>query len=578
MKNVTSTNETGSTTTSYLDVHSLDITKGMALSGTGKTTSLTTSSTLTKSSVAGSSITITRVVTPTSLMNTMEETIDFGQILKDRIAELENELRLVQLREKVAKSVKQENQTSTTISSPIPFPIGKLNFTDIRISSMAHAITAPVTSWPSILLPTGAIQQLTESTKTWMTSTLTTAKLSSYPTPLITTSLSATLASSTPTALFPYRTSQQTLAVTSTTKPAGTLIVLTTTPSKDSTASLTVASRTTPMVKSTTAAATRLASTRVVSIAKSTTSTALLTPTPPTSGTTSTVYTTRKTSAATIRQVSVPTTTATSAVTKIPKTTLAFTSTTLSTTLDDAPSTESSKPETSTLPSAGEVLLTLLNLTGSDVTSPKRQLNPMNASLSTEAQAALVTSSAEEQVSPTSTKAMTNLPPTTGLLLPSMQTAIPSSSTEKAFTSSSMITATSQTLPAMNATTRSVLSSTKSISTLTTTPSSIGFINLTGVLDSISKLVGRRDLFAHRLRKRSSASTVAPAINSADTLTADHIPIYFEQVFFFVQTSLYVCTVAGLLIFFSSLIGICGGLFRIDSCLKFVKSFLWVLR
>jgi hypothetical protein len=116
-------------------------------------------------------------------------------------------------------------------------------------------------------------------------------------------------------------------------------------------------------------------------------------------------------------------------------------------------------------------------------------------------------------------------------------------------------------------------SSTKKFNTSSTTPSSVGFINLTNVIDSINKLVGRRDLSAHILRKRSSATTSAPVVSTSDTLTADHIPIYFEQVFFLVQTSLYVCTAAGLLIFFSSLVGICGGLFRIDGCLKFVRKY-----
>jgi hypothetical protein len=98
-------------------------------------------------------------------------------------------------------------------------------------------------------------------------------------------------------------------------------------------------------------------------------------------------------------------------------------------------------------------------------------------------------------------------------------------------------------------------SSTKKLNTSSTTPSSVGFINLTNVIDSINiNYKARRDLSARILRKRSPATTIAP------TLTADHIPIYFEQVFFLVQTSLYVCTAAGLLIFFSSLFGICGGL------------------
>jgi hypothetical protein len=118
-----------------------------------------------------------------------------------------------------------------------------------------------------------------------------------------------------------------------------------------------------------------------------------------------------------------------------------------------------------------------------------------------------------------------------------------------------MATSTSLPVSATSSTTISLTSSTKKLNTSSTTPSSVGFINLTNVIDSINiNYKARRDLSARILRKRSPATTIAP------TLTADHIPIYFEQVFFLVQTSLYVCTAAGLLIFFSSLFGICGGL------------------
>nr|CAH0101572.1 unnamed protein product [Daphnia galeata] len=145
----------------------------------------------------------------------------------------------------------------------------------------------------------------------------------------------------------------------------------------------------------------------------------------------------------------------------------------------------------------------------------------------------------------------------------------PSVTTQKAIITL-MATSTSLPVSATSSTTISLTSSTKKLNTSSTTPSSVGFINLTNVIDSINiNYKARRDLSARILRKRSPATTIAPVVSTSDTLTADHIPIYFEQVFFLVQTSLYVCTAAGLLIFFSSLFGICGGLFRIDGCLKF---------
>ncbi|XP_032795689.2 putative GPI-anchored protein pfl2 isoform X2 [Daphnia magna] len=556
--NITSLIESGTIITSSLEVQNLDITKGVALSQTGTIDPLTTGSTMAKSSVTSRNTTVSRVVTPTSLMNTMEETIDFGQVLKNRIAELENELRLAQLREKVSKSIEQENKTSTIISSMISSPIGELDFPDTQASPNSFAITTTATSWPGISISTPATQQLTMSTKTWTIST--SEKSSSYSASLISTSSSANAVSSTTTTLSP--TSRQTFAITSTVKPNETTTVLTTTPSKTSRAS-------TILAPTTTSLATRLESTPVVSVATSTTSKASQTSTSrttsaPTSGKTPILTATTKITSAATTRTAIASTTPARMVTEIPKTTLSL----ISTTSSEGPSVKTSTSETST---AGEVSMTSLNVASPAITSP---MPPTDASFGTESQ-----TTSQEQVSSTLMKAITN--PTTASLLSPMQTATPlttlftatslssSVSTERASPSSSMTTTTSRPLSTTNTTISSVRSSTKSLSTSATTPSSMGFINLTNVLDSISKLVGRRDLFKHRLHKRSSASTVPPAIHSADTLTADHIPIYFEQVFFFVQTSLYVCTAAGLLIFFSSLVGICGGLFRIDGCLKF---------
>ncbi|KZS13718.1 Uncharacterized protein APZ42_021103 [Daphnia magna] len=525
--NITSLIESGTIITSSLEVQNLDITKGVALSQTGTIDPLTTGSTMAKSSVTSRNTTVSRVVTPTSLMNTMEETIDFGQVLKNRIAELENELRLAQLREKVSKSIEQENKTSTILSSMISSPIGELDFPDTQASLNSFAITATATSWPGISISTPAPQQVTMSTKTWTIST--SEKSSSYSASLTSTSSSANTVSSTTTTLSP--TSRQTFAITSTVKPNETTTVSTTTPSKTSKSSQTSTSRTTSA---------------------------------PTSGKTPTLTATTKITSVATTRTAIASTTPARMVTEIPKTTLSL----ISTTPSEGPSVKTSTSETST---AGEVSMTSLNVASPAITSP---MPSTNASFGTESQ-----TTSQEQVSSTLMKAITN--PTTASLLSPMQTATPlttlftatslssSVSTERASPSSSMTTTTSRPLSTTNTTISSVRSSTKSLSTSATTPSSMGFINLTNVLDSISKLVGRRDLFKHRLHKRSSVSTVPPAIHSADTLTADHIPIYFEQVFFFVQTSLYVCTAAGLLIFFSSLVGICGGLFRIDGCLKF---------
>lgn len=49
------------------------------------------------------------------------------------------------------------------------------------------------------------------------------------------------------------------------------------------------------------------------------------------------------------------------------------------------------------------------------------------------------------------------------------------------------------------------------------------------------------------------------------------LPDYFEEIFFFTQKSLYVSMAAGLVAFLSSLVGICGGIFRVPRCLKLVR-------
>lgn len=62
-------------------------------------------------------------------------------------------------------------------------------------------------------------------------------------------------------------------------------------------------------------------------------------------------------------------------------------------------------------------------------------------------------------------------------------------------------------------------------------------------------------------RKRADAGGNAP------------LPSYFEEIFFFTQKSLYVSMAAGLVAFLSSLVGICGGIFRVPRCLKLVPLF-----
>jgi len=75
--------------------------------------------------------------------------------------------------------------------------------------------------------------------------------------------------------------------------------------------------------------------------------------------------------------------------------------------------------------------------------------------------------------------------------------------------------------------------------------------------------------------KRVIRTTIRPTTTSAPYfLTPETIPPYFEQIFFLVQTSLYVTLAAGLLVFFASLLGICGGVFRVQGCLKFVSLLL----
>ena len=86
-------------------------------------------------------------------------------------------------------------------------------------------------------------------------------------------------------------------------------------------------------------------------------------------------------------------------------------------------------------------------------------------------------------------------------------------------------------------------------------------------LSSVLNLSGFRR--RRQVTKRvPSTTTISPAV--INMLNSENLPSYLEDIFFLVQTSLYVCTAAGLLVFFASLVGICGGIFRVNGCLKFV--------
>jgi hypothetical protein len=78
----------------------LDVTKPVTLSQT-TTTTPTIGSTMAKTSTSTSRPSSLSLVTP--IKNNSDEMVNFGQLLKDRIAELENELRIAQSFKKVSK-------------------------------------------------------------------------------------------------------------------------------------------------------------------------------------------------------------------------------------------------------------------------------------------------------------------------------------------------------------------------------------------------------------------------------------------------------------------------------------------
>ena len=69
-------------------------------------------------------------------------------------------------------------------------------------------------------------------------------------------------------------------------------------------------------------------------------------------------------------------------------------------------------------------------------------------------------------------------------------------------------------------------------------------------------------------KNRRSASTTP---NYSKTSLPRDLPQYFEEIFNLVQTSLYVAIGAGLIIFLSALLGLCGGICRVPLCLKLVS-------
>jgi hypothetical protein len=68
-------------------------------------------------------------------------------------------------------------------------------------------------------------------------------------------------------------------------------------------------------------------------------------------------------------------------------------------------------------------------------------------------------------------------------------------------------------------------------------------------------------------KNRRSASTTP----KYSTSLPRELPQYFEEIFNLVQTSLYVAIGAGLIIFLSALLGLCGGICRVPLCLKLVS-------
>jgi hypothetical protein len=102
VKNPDDAVEMGTVVTSSLGTQILDITKPVIMSQTTTATS-TISSMMSKASTS-SIILSTRLGTPTSSLknSSSDDILDFGQVLKDRIAQLENELRLAQLQQQAS--------------------------------------------------------------------------------------------------------------------------------------------------------------------------------------------------------------------------------------------------------------------------------------------------------------------------------------------------------------------------------------------------------------------------------------------------------------------------------------------
>ncbi|XP_046656099.1 mucin-5AC-like isoform X3 [Daphnia pulicaria] len=441
----------------------LDVTKPVTLSQT-TTTTPTIGSTMAKTSTSTSRPSSLSLVT--QIKNNSDEMVNFGQLLKDRITELENELRIAQSFKKL--------------------PIAEFNFSNTQTSwTMAATLTS---SRSSESIPTTVGQQPTLETNT---------------------------------------TSTPTTAIKST---VGLVSVL-----------LSTSSTTNPSTSSTPIIDGLLSSVSSTSVGASTT-------------TTTTALTEKSTGIATTSTTewpttSTPTTISTTTTTPVTK------STTISTRFVTTTAPETSTTSSTTVTTSSTEIPVVVHSTSTPktTTAATTSLDPSTTPVSTPSTTPLI----HQSVDATTTK-----PPTTTLI------SSPSTKATTASKTTVMPTTPVQTTPTSSS--RSPSTTTKKAATTlmtTTTKSPLGFIDLT---DVINKLVGRRDLSARPLRnRRASATTVAPAVSSSDTLTADHIPVYFEQVFFLVQTSLYVCTAAGLLIFFSSLVGICGGLFRIDGCLKF---------
>nr|CAH0098604.1 unnamed protein product [Daphnia galeata] len=496
--------EMGTVVTSSLGTQILDITKPVIMSQTTTATS-TISSMMSKASTS-SSILSTRLETPTPLKNgSSDDILDFGQVLKDRIAQLENELRLAQLQQQ----------------AKLHFPIKQ-----IQTSTWAMAETTTLTSRPAVLItesiPTTPSQLSTQPANTIVTSITASKSTEGLASSLLSTPSTVLLSSSRPTVDGLSSASAQTsVAVTSSTTTL--------------TEKATIVSSSSTTERPTT----------------STTSTVMFTTKPITTETSRFHTNTLETSVASSTTLISSTTKDLLLMTSTPTTLLVTVSTT--------------SPDPTTITAFTSSMIPVIPQSDStQTTAQATTLTEMSSSPSIEASTSLMTSTKDMPLTilAHTTASFTSTPTATSSMSPSV-------TTQKAITTLMATTTSRPVSTTISSTKISLASSTKKLNTSSTTPSSVGFINLTNVIDSINKLVGRRDLSARILRKRSSATTSAPVVSTSDTLTADHIPIYFEQVFFLVQTSLYVCTAAGLLIFFSSLVGICGGLFRIDGCLKF---------